>query len=248
MWMVFVRRSKSFKSVFSSTTCFNASCAGEPSISHFVLRCALGEMGSCAQRLYSTVESQSCLSAVWWRMLTHFSLRSWGFPSHVIADHHIWFVTDFIQGERSLHSFFLAFVASLDLMFLVKCHTSTWCSTPRSLYSLHMSALIPVCLSVPTTPTGMPLFSAQSRQSLKPRFSIACELILCLTWQTSNSTIFSLSFVHHGVLQSVVTLSAPPFFNSSFSRTSSPHSRQRPNNLSSSSSSAMFLGDEHIFS
>ena len=161
MWMVFVRRSKSFKSVFSSTTCFNASCAGEPATSHFVLRCALGEMGSCAQRLYSTVESQSCLSAVWWRMLTHFSLRSWGLPSQVIADHRIWFVTDFIQGERSLHSFFLA-----SVVFLVKCHTSTRYSTPRSLYSLLISALIPVCLSVPTTPTGMPSFSARSRQRL----------------------------------------------------------------------------------
>ena len=125
MWMVFVRRSKSFRSVFFSTTCFNASCAGEPTISHFVLRCALGKMGSCAQQLYSTDESQSCLSTVWWRMLTHFSLRSWGFLSHVIADHHIWFVTDFIQGERSLHSFFLAFVTSLDLMFLVRCLSGT---------------------------------------------------------------------------------------------------------------------------
>ena len=54
MWMVFVRRSKSFKSVFSSTTCFNASCVREPTMSHLVLRCALGEIGSCAQQLYST--------------------------------------------------------------------------------------------------------------------------------------------------------------------------------------------------
>ena len=77
-------------SSLAGTTCFNASCAGEPTISHFVLRCALGEMGSCAQQLYSTDESQSCLSTVWRRMLTHFSLRSWGFLSHVIADQHIW--------------------------------------------------------------------------------------------------------------------------------------------------------------
>ena len=60
--MIFVRRSKSYRSVFYSTACFNASCAGEPTISHFVLQCALGEMGSCAQQLYSTDESQSCLS------------------------------------------------------------------------------------------------------------------------------------------------------------------------------------------
>ena len=44
-------------------------------------------MDSFAQQLYSTDESQSCLLAVWWRMLTHFSLRSWGLQLHVTAHH-----------------------------------------------------------------------------------------------------------------------------------------------------------------
>ena len=63
-------------------------------------------------------------------------------------------------------------------------------STPRSLYSLLMSALILVCLWLPTSSTGMPLSSARLRKRSKSRFSIACELVLCFTWQTSKSTIF----------------------------------------------------------
>ena len=72
-------------------------------------------------------------------------------------------------------------------------------STPRSLYSLLMSALILVCLWLPTSSTGMPLSSARLRKRSKSRFSIACELVLCFTWQTSKSTIFT-PFVHHGVI------------------------------------------------
>ena len=63
-------------------------------------------------------------------------------------------------------------------------------STPRSLYSLLMSALILVCLWLPTSSTGMPLSSARLRKRSKSCFSIAYELVLCFTWQTSKSTIF----------------------------------------------------------
>ena len=59
-----------------------------------------------------------------------------------------------------------------------------------------MSALIPVGLWIPTTPTGMPLFSAQSRQSLKPCFSIACTLLYMENFEIDN---FLTLFVHHGV-------------------------------------------------
>ena len=197
-----------------------------------------------------------------------------------------------------------------------------------------MSALIPVGLWIPTTPTGMPLFSAQSRQSLKPCFSIACTPLYMANFEIDN---FLTLFVHHGVSSVFgtkawgVTTSIPEesdwvtvlkiiynrekvlllpfviirfaqkgkiycgdnFWNlqksisckkystwkqyiprscpvdkwlgnpllwmgvftkcryfkcTSFSRTSSLHLRQWPNNSSSVSSNTMYLGDEHIFS
>ena len=101
------------------------------------------------------------------------------------------------QGPSASHSFFLAFVASLDLMFLQRCQTSTWCSIPWTLYSFLISALIPVSLSVTTTSTGIPLLSARSKQRWKPSFSIAWELVVCFTWHTSKSTIFFGFFIHH---------------------------------------------------
>ena len=63
-------------------------------------------------------------------------------------------------------------------------------STPRSLYSLLMNALILVYLWLPTSSTGMPLSSARLRKKSKSCFSIAYEFVLCFTWQTSKSTIF----------------------------------------------------------
>ena len=59
-----------------------------------------------------------------------------------------------------------------------------------------MSALIPVGVWVTTTPTGMPLFSVQSRQSLKPCFSIACTPLYMANFEIDN---FLTLFVHHGV-------------------------------------------------
>ena len=71
MWMNVDIRCRSFSSLLSRTTCFKASCAGEPTFSHFVLR-AVGEIGSCGQRLYRTDESPLCLSTKWCNMLVHF--------------------------------------------------------------------------------------------------------------------------------------------------------------------------------
>ena len=115
-------RSRSFSSLFSITTCFKASCAGEPSFSHFVFRRAVAEIGSCGQQLYSTDESQLCLSTTWCNMLIHFSLSSSAFPSrHSRPPKMICY--RFNPGVSSSHPFFFAFFASLDLMFLQRCQT-----------------------------------------------------------------------------------------------------------------------------
>ena len=199
-------RSRSLSSLFSMKTCFKASCGGEPSFSHFVFWRAVAEIESCVQQLYRMDESQLCLSTTWCNMLIHFSLSSSAFPSHVIADHQRRFVTDLIQGASSLHPPFFAFFASLDLMFLQRCQTSTWCSTPRSLYSVPISALIPVCRSVPTTQsTGIPVCALET--TLKAYF-LHCLGTCCFFHMTDfKIDNFFGFFVHHGVCAVLGTIS-----------------------------------------
>ena len=199
MCMNLVNRSKSLRSLLSRTTCFRASWAGEPCGSHFVFCLAVGEMGSCAQRLYNSVESHLCLSATWCSMLIHFSLRSRGLPSHVTADHQKMICDGFNPRTKVFVFLFFGLRCQLRLDLFTQMPDINLVFNPLS-FVLIFHQCLDSCVSVGTddfygNTAGHYTIKAQFEAAFLHRLS-TCSLFHMANLEINNFVAF---FFHRGV-------------------------------------------------